>query len=231
VQTDGRLVPDPIEGSARDSGELLRCASCDETVTSGAAARCPECRTLYHVPCWNARSGCVTTGCRGYRPVLNRGPLTLLSNCAVEVVPSRSTFGSTSVAVKMPSPQVELLPRAGHVERVRERRRPGWVVTVAIAVAALAVGIAATLVVRHTADGTRQQKGYRSGWQAGYSSGSSGAFDSGFKKGNQAGWDAGYQRGFQEGCHASRGADANCNSSIIPAGTGPKTSEADRRAS
>jgi hypothetical protein len=213
VQTDGRLVPE----IAGESGGLLSCASCDAEVTSGAAARCPECRALYHLQCSNALSGCVTPRCRGYQRVPNRGPLTLVSNLAVEVLPVRSGSDVSIRPLKIPAAQVELLPGPGHAERVRERRRPGWVVTVAIAVAALAAGVAGTLAFRHTGDVTHQENGYRTGWQAGYRAGSAGSFDSGFKKGDQAGWNAGYQRGFQEGCRASRGSDTSCNNSIVPA--------------
>jgi hypothetical protein len=213
VQTDGPVQRD----AAQESGGLLSCASCNEEVTSGAAARCPECGALYHVPCWNELSGCVTPKCRGYRRVPNRGPLTLVSNAAVEVLPERPDPAPSSV--KVPPPQVELLPSAAHLERARERRRPGWVATVAIAVAALALGIAGTLALRHTGDVVHQEKGYRTGWQAGYRAGSAGAFDNGFKKGNQAGWSAGYQRGFVEGCRAAGGADVGCTNTVVPAGT------------
>ena len=47
---------------------------------------------------------------------------------------------------------------------------PGWLATAAIAVAALAIGVAAALAFRHNGDVTHQENGYRSGWQAAYSS-------------------------------------------------------------
>lgn len=139
---------------------------------------------------------------------------------AIELLPRRAGADGQQPALKLPAARVELLPAVGYVERLRDRRRPGWIATIAIAVAALAVGVAGTLAVHHTDDVSRQQRGYRSGWQAGYNAGSSGAFDSGYKKGNQAGWSAGYQRGLQEGCRALRGADASCDSTILPAGVG-----------
>lgn len=142
---------------------------------------------------------------------------------AVELLPARARGDHRAALAKLPAARLELLPAAGHVDRLRERRRPGWIATVAIAVAALAVGVAGTLAFGHAGDVSRERDGYRSGWQAGYDAGSSGAFDSGYKKGNQAGWNAGYQRGFQEGCRAWRGADANCDSTIVPAAVGARS--------
>jgi hypothetical protein len=224
VRGESRLV----RGTA-ESGGLLSCASCATDVTSGAAAaRCPDCGALYHMECWNTRTTCATAGCRGYRRALNRGSLTLLPGMRVDSL-ERAEVPATG-PLKVPAPKVELLPAAGYAERSRERRRPGWAVTVAIAFAALAIGVAATLALRHTAEGTRQEKGFRTGWQAGYKAGSTGGFDTGFKKGNQAGWDAGYQRGFQEGCRSSGGADAGCSTTMLPARTGASgTQEGDRR--
>lgn len=218
MQADG-----PIRHDTAPSG-TLDCASCHGHVSSGTAARCPECRSLYHLGCWSAGSGCVVAGCHGRRAVSGR---------AVAVASRHTLATAAAVPVKVPAPSIELLPPARYGERSRERRRPGWLATTAIAVAALAIGVAAALAFRHNGDATHQENGYRSGWQAGYRAGTTGAFDNGFKKGNQAGWDAGYQSGFQAACRAARGAGADCNNSIVPAGTALSTAQsgADGRAS
>ncbi|MBV8951456.1 MAG: hypothetical protein JOZ99_11310, partial [Actinobacteria bacterium] len=220
MQTDGRI------GSGIVPVGTLHCASCNGDVSSGSAARCPECRALYHVTCWAAGSGCVVHGCGGRRlapvrdiAVANGRPL---EGSMDHLLPVADSGGP----LRVPPARVELLPAAGFGARLRERRRPAWLTTIAIAVATLAVGVAATLAIAHNGSAAGQEKSYRTGFQAGYRAGSSGGFDTGFKKGNQAGWDAGYQRGFQEGCHATGGADASCNNSIVPASTVPSVTSA-----
>jgi hypothetical protein len=248
VQTQGWSEREAAK--ARESVEasigLLSCAACHGPVTNGAAARCPECRALYHVPCWNDLTGCVTPGCRGHRRVPNRGPLTLVSEPVevvrpVEVVappvglePSSPLDGAPVDAppvaggvleievdvepVRLPSPRVELLPEPERVDGAgARRRRRDWISTVAIALVALIAGITATLLLVHHGDAKAHDSGYSSGYKSGYRQGATSSFDSGFTKGNQAGWKAGYERGFLEGCHAAKGPDAACFNPIVPA--------------
>jgi hypothetical protein len=242
VQTQGWSERDAA--AARESVEasigLLSCAACHGSVTNGPAARCPECRALYHVSCWNELTGCVTPGCKGHRRVPNRGPLTLVAEPVevvrpVEVVtpvdlepsvPLDAPSAATGVVeievevepVRLPSPRVELLPEPERVEAAgARRRRRDWVSTVAVAVVALVAGVGGTLALVHHGDAKAHDSGYSSGYKTGYRQGATGSFDSGFTKGNQAGWKAGYDRGFLEGCHAAKGPDATCFSPIVPA--------------
>ena len=211
MQSQTWFEPDATSAS---SG-LLSCTACHEEVLTGTAARCPSCRALYHVPCWNDLTGCVTPGCKGHRRVANRGRLTLLSDPAVVV----ERPAPEPPPVRLPAPAVELLPTPESVEERRARRRPGWVVVAAVAVAALCIGIAATLAVVRMNDAHQQNSGYRAGWRAGYTAGQSGAFDNGYQKGDKAGYQAGYQKGYLDGCHAAQGADAACSNSIVAAGS------------
>lgn len=199
--------------AASASSGLLSCTACHEEVLTGTAARCPSCRALYHVPCWNDLTGCVTPGCKGHRRVANRGRLTLLGEPAVVV----ERPAPEPPPVRLPAPSVELLPAPERVEERKARRRPPWVAIVAIAVAALCVGVAGTLAVVHTSDAQHQERGYRSGWRAGFTAGQSGAFDSGYQKGDNAGYQSGYQKGYLDGCHAAQGPDAACSNAIVAA--------------
>lgn len=209
MQSQTWFEPDATSAS---SG-LLNCTACHEEVLTGAAARCPSCRALYHVPCWNDLTGCVTPGCKGHRRVANRGRLTLLSDPAVVV----ERAAPEPLPVRLPAPSVELLPTPERVEERRARRRPPWIAIVAIAIAAACAGVAGTLAVVRTVDAHHQESGYRSGWRAGYTAGQSGAFDNGYKKGDQAGYQSGYQKGYLDGCHAAQGPDAACSNAIVTA--------------